>query len=93
MPARKERTFSLSPEQSDFIDRQVASGAFASASEVVGEGLLTLQARDAAVERWLVEEVGPIYDEVKAHPEQTISGEEWLESVRKPHAARVAESK
>jgi antitoxin ParD1/3/4 len=47
----EKRTFSLPAEHTAFIDAQVASGAFASGSEVVRAGLRALQERDAAVER------------------------------------------
>jgi len=54
-----KRTFSLPKEHADFIDAKVASGDYASGSEVIREGLRALQARDAAIERWLREEVVP----------------------------------
>jgi putative addiction module CopG family antidote len=38
LPPTEERTFSLPAEQADYIDSQVASGAYASASEVVRAG-------------------------------------------------------
>ena len=75
MPAAEKRTVSLSAEQAAFLDAQVASGAYATASEVVREGLRALQAHDATIERWLRQEVVPTYDEVKAHPELGISGD------------------
>ena len=71
-----KRTFSLPAEQAAFIDAQVASGAFATASEVVSAGLCALQERDAAVERWLREEVAPAYDRWKADPSSEISSED-----------------
>ncbi len=89
MPSAEKRTVSLSAEQAAFIDAQVASGAYATASEVVRDGLRALQARDAAMERWLREEVAPTYDEMKAHPERAVSGEQWLEDVRKLHVSRA----
>jgi antitoxin ParD1/3/4 len=45
----EKRTFSLPPEHAEFIDQKVASGAYASGSEVVRAGLRALQERDAAV--------------------------------------------
>ncbi len=45
----EKRTFSLPAEHMTFIDEQVASGSYASASEVVRAGLRALQERDAAV--------------------------------------------
>ena len=68
MPKIARRTFSLPVEQAAYIDAKVASGSFASASEVVRAGLRALEERDAAVERWLREEVVPTYDEYVANP-------------------------
>ena len=70
MPTAAKRTFSLRTEQTKFIDKKVASGAYASGSEVVRAGLRALQERDAAVERWLKEEVVPVYDVMKADPKR-----------------------
>src|SRR3977135_1488839 len=66
MAGPPKRTFSLPAEQADYIDALVASGTYASASEVVRAGLRALQERDAAVERWLREGVVPVYDAMKA---------------------------
>ena len=66
------RTFSLPAEQADYIDANVQSGAYASASEVVRAGLRALEERDAAVERWLREEVVPGYDDAMANPASLI---------------------
>ena len=89
MAASEKRTFSLPAEQAAFIDAQVASGAFASASEVVRAGLRALQERDAAVERWLREEVAPAYDRWKADPSGGISPEGMADRMRKRHEARL----
>ena len=68
MPAVEKRTVSLPPAQASYIDSLVETGAFASASEVVRAGLRALQERDAAIERWLREEVVPVYDAMQADP-------------------------
>ena len=68
----EKRTISLPAEHAAFVDAKVASGDYASASEVVRAGLRALQERDAAVERWLREDVAAAYDAMKADPSRGI---------------------
>jgi antitoxin ParD1/3/4 len=89
MAATEKRTFSLPAEQAAFIDAQVKSGAYATSSEVIRAGLRALQERDAAVERWLREEVVPTYERMKADPRRGISAEEMAKRARKRHEARL----
>ncbi len=87
-----KRTFSLSKDQSDFIDAKVASGDYASGSEVIREGLRVLKARDAAIEKWLREEVVPTALEMQAHPERGVPIDEAFKSIREEIARRRAEA-
>lgn len=89
MSATEKRTFSLPAEQAAFIDQLVQSGAYATSSEVIRAGLRALQERDAAVERWLREEVAPAYDAWKTDPVRGISPKEMTERARKRHEARL----
>jgi antitoxin ParD1/3/4 len=89
MSATEKRTFSLPAEQAAFIDRLVESGAYATRSEVIRAGLRALQERDAAVERWLREEVVPTYDRWKADPSKVIPIDEAFDSIRAHHAAQI----
>jgi antitoxin ParD1/3/4 len=89
MSAVAKRTVSLPPEQAGYIDALVAKGAYASASEVVRAGLRALQERDAAVERWLREEVAPIYDAGQADPSRAIPAERVFQTLRAHHAKRL----
>ena len=87
--AAEKRTVSLPAEQATYIESLVASGAYASASEVVRAGLRALQERDAAVERWLRDEVVPVYDAMHADPQRALSAEDVFEMIRARHAERL----
>jgi antitoxin ParD1/3/4 len=89
MATIEKRTISLPPEHAAFIDAKVAAGDYASASEVVRAGLRALQERDAAVERWLREEVAPAYDAMKADPSRGTEAKDVFAEIRMRHAARL----
>jgi len=89
MSTVQKRTFSLPARQAKFIDTQVRAGTYASASEVVRAGLRALEERDAAIERWLRSEVGPVYDAMKADRKRAISAKQVFAAVRARHAARL----
>jgi putative addiction module CopG family antidote len=55
------------------IRAKVASGEYASESEVIREGLRALQARDKALEDWLRTDVAMAYDAMKAAPDRARS--------------------
>jgi antitoxin ParD1/3/4 len=89
MAGIEKRTISLPAEHAAFIDAKVAAGDYASASEVVRAGLRALQERDAAIERWLREEVAPAYDAMKADPSRGMAAEQVFDEIRAHHAARM----
>jgi antitoxin ParD1/3/4 len=89
MAKSEKRTFSLPTEHARFIDGLVASGLYASGSEVVRAGLRALQERDAAVERWLRDEVAPVYDAMAADPGRALPAETVFAELRARHAARL----
>ena len=67
----------------------MASGAYASASEVVRAGLRALQERDAAIERWLREEVVPTAAAMQADPGRGIPADQVFAEIRALHAQRL----
>lgn len=85
----EKRTISLPVDQASYIDAQVTSGLYASASEVVRAGLRALQERDAVVERWLQAQVALVYDAMQADPSRAIPAEAVLQSLRAQHAKRL----
>lgn len=93
MSSMEKRTISLPSEQSAFIDAKVRSGDFASASEVVQAGLRALKERDEAVDRWLREDVAPIYDAMKADPLRAVSIEDAFAQIRAHHVTRLKDAK
>jgi len=90
MAGAEKRSFSLPSEHAAFIDAKVSSGAYASGSEVIRAGLRALQERDAAVDRWLQEEVIPAYDAIKADPSRGIEAQKVFDDLRAHHAVRLA---
>jgi len=85
MSATEKRTFSLPREQADYIDGLVGSGSYASASEVIRAGLRALQERDAAVERWLRDEVVPVAAAMKADPARALTADKVFDDIRLLH--------
>lgn len=84
MPAKTRTvTIDLAVEQSEFVDRLVARGEFASASEVVAEALASLRERDEEVERWLREDVAPAYDALKRDPTRAVPAADVRERYRR----------
>jgi antitoxin ParD1/3/4 len=93
MPSAEKRTFSLPTDQAGYIDTMVASGAYASGSEVVRAGLRALQERDAAVERWLQEDVVSTFDAMQTSPGRAISADQVFATIRARHTDRLTKNK
>lgn len=79
----------LAPEDAAFVERRLRAGGYASASEVIGAGLRALREQEAAVEFWLRDEVGPVFDAMRADPTRGIPAREVLDRLRTHHAARL----
>ena len=93
MPSPEKRTFSLPTDQAGYIDALVASGTYASGSEVVRAGLRALQERDAAIESWLQAEVLSVYDAMRADPSRAIPAEQVFATIRARHADKVTKKR
>lgn len=92
MPAKNGRNVALTDEQNALVDRLVNSGRYASASEVVRDGLRLLQREVEAclLDKWLIEGLTPdeeasISPEVLNRARETIRAKvrEGLEEARR----------
>ena len=74
VPVRSTKQFSitLSNDMADVVRAKVASGEYATESEVIRDGLRALRARDKVVEQWLQNQVMPSYDAMKADPSRAV---------------------
>ena len=68
MRTTQQMSITLPLELASMVKAKVQAGGYASESEVIREGLRALQERDAVVERWLKDEVGPTLDRYRADP-------------------------
>ena len=75
-------SITLPNEMAEQIEKKVESGAYASVSEVVREGIRTLLDRDIALEKWLREEVVKSYDEYQADPSSAIPADNVMVRIR-----------
>lgn len=85
MRTTQSLSITLPIEMAQMVKDKVASGEYASESEVIRDGLRTLLARDAAIEKWLVEEVVPTLEKIEKDPSRTMP----LEEARRRLHARI----
>jgi antitoxin ParD1/3/4 len=84
-------TITLPHDMMEMVKAKVSSGEYATESEVIRDGLRTLQARDAALEKWLHEEVVKSYDECEADESLGILAEDMVARVRSNYRKRMTE--
>jgi putative addiction module CopG family antidote len=82
-------SITLPHDMAAMVKAKVASGEYATESEVIRDGLRTLLARDAAIESWLRDEVAKSYDEHAADPKSGTSAAEMMTRLRASHRART----
>ncbi|KAA0892780.1 type II toxin-antitoxin system ParD family antitoxin [Pusillimonas sp. ANT_WB101] len=76
MRTTQQFSITLPNEMAKLVRGKVSSGEYASESEVIRDGLRALLARDQAVQNWLLNEVAPAYDAIKADPTRSISAQD-----------------
>jgi antitoxin ParD1/3/4 len=80
----------LPHDMAAMVKAKVASGEYATESEVIRDGLRTLLAHDAAVEKWLHGEVAKSYDEFAADPSTGIPASDVMVRLRASYRERLA---
>jgi antitoxin ParD1/3/4 len=73
MRSTQQLSITLPKEMAEAVKAKVASGEYASESEVIRDGLRVLMARDRAVEHWLRAEVGPACDALQTDPSRAVT--------------------
>lgn len=68
MRTTRQFSITLPKEMADVVKAKIATGEYATESEVIRDGLRVLMARDRAVEDWLRAQVGPACDALMADP-------------------------
>lgn len=73
MRSTQQLSVTLPIDMAAQVKARVASGEYASESEVIRDGLRALQAREKAIDNWLREDIAPIYDAMHADPSRARS--------------------
>ena len=84
-------SITLPRDVAEEIEAKVKSGAYASVSDVVRDGVLALKDRDIEVERWLRDEVLRGHAEYLADPGSAVPAEDVLARIKARRAAERAE--
>lgn len=88
MRTTQQFSITLPLEMAEIVERKIKSGAYASVSEVMRDGVRALLDREAAVEKWLREEVVGGHREYLADPSKGVPAEAILERIKARRAAR-----
>ena len=73
MRSTQQFSITLPNDMADTVRAKVASGEYATESEVIRDGIRAMMARDEAVQTWLRTEVAAAYDALKAAPSSAVT--------------------
>ena len=88
MRSAQQFSITLPHEIADAVKAKVAGGEYATASEVVREGLCSLIARDRAIETWLREQVVPAAIALEAGSSRSLTPTQVREHLVQKRRAR-----
>jgi len=87
MRTTQQFSITLPLEMAEAVKAKVATGEYATESEVIRDGLRVLLARDRMMENWLREQVAPAFDAIKADPSRAVSVENIRARLAAEHRA------
>ena len=93
MRTTQQFSITLPNEMAGLVKSMVATGAYATESEVFRDGLRALMARERATERWLLEQVGPAHDALKADPSRGVTAGQLRGRIPAEHKAATRKAK
>jgi putative addiction module CopG family antidote len=82
MRTTQQFSITLPLDMAEAVESKIKSGGYASVSEVVRDGVRALLERDAAVERWLREEVVAGHKEYLADPSKAVPADAILGRIK-----------
>ena len=88
MRTTQQFSITLPHDMAEAVEGKIKSGHYASVSEVVRDGVRALLERDAAVERWLREEVVAGHQEYLADPSKGVPADVILGRIKARRASR-----
>jgi antitoxin ParD1/3/4 len=93
MSRSERRTITLPSDQAGDIAGLVKSGSYASVSEVVRAGIQVLQDQDTAVDRWLRDDVVPVFDAMQADLARGVPVDSVRARLQARHTDRIVKSR
>jgi putative addiction module CopG family antidote len=82
MRTTQQFSITLPNDMASAVAQKITSGRYASVSEVMRDGLRALMERDAAIDRWLREDVVPGHQEYLADPSKAVPADQIMERLK-----------
>ena len=92
MRSTQQLSITLPNEMAEFVQSKVATGEYATDSEVIRDGLRILAARDKALEAWLRDQVVPAARALQADPARGLSAGRVRDQLTRKRAVRRGDS-
>lgn len=92
MKTIQQFSITLSSEMANIVKKKVATGEYATESEVIKDSLNALIGRDKSINRWLQKEVAPAYDALRADSKRALSIDQVKSALAKEHEKATMKS-